>query len=341
MNDEAKIVERIRRKLPSRTKRRARGGLRIGIGDDAAVLAPPRRKEWVLSCDAFLENVHFGMKSHPPESVGYKSLARATSDLAAMGAEPKFFLLTLALPAACTGRWLDGFLGGMSRAAKEFGMTLAGGDTSQNGNVAISITVIGEIEPGRAISRAGAKAEDLIFVSGTLGRAQLGLGLILDPDSRRLARNPKWRKLLEPNFYPRPQIALGRWLAKRRLATSMIDLSDGLSTDLGHLCDASGVGAWIYSYKIPAPAVPKALRRMGFDPLTLALHGGDDYELLFTIPAAREHELAGAPRGVRLIRIGEITSDKGVFLAEDDGSARPLAPLGWDHFRSARHSLRR
>lgn len=323
---EKQLIKRVAWALPSRTG----GGLRLGIGDDAAIFRPHLGREWVASCDAFLENAHFRLTTHPPESVGYKSLARATSDLAAMGAEPCFFLLTLALPASLTGRWLDRFLIGMARAARAFGLVLAGGDTAQHPTVSISITVIGEIAPGRAVTRSGAKDGDLIFVSGTLGQAQLGLEAILRGIS---GRGRKWQPLLQQHLYPQPRIALGTWLARKRLATSMIDLSDGLSTDLNHICEASGVGAWVKAYRIPTVQVPAGLRRRGFDPLTLALHGGEDYELLFTVPPDREYELSAAPRGVRLKRIGVITKETRVILEDPARRYHKLEPRGWDHFR--------
>src|SRR5271156_3256850 len=151
--------------------------MRLGIGDDAAILAPGRNVEWVLSCDAFLDGVHFLAKSYPPDSVGYKSLVRAASDLAAMGAEPRLFLLTLALPARLTGAWLDRFLRGMGRAARLLGIRLAGGDTTKSATGSITITVLGEVARGLAVTRSGARPGDILCVSGRLGRAQLGLEL--------------------------------------------------------------------------------------------------------------------------------------------------------------------
>src|SRR5271170_2468575 len=280
MPRESQLVEKIARALAPH--RAASSRLKIGIGDDAAIISPAARTEWVLSCDTFLENVHFRLKTHPPDSVGYKALARATSDLAAMGATPRFFLLTLALPAARTGSWLDAFLKGMARAARELGITVIGGDTTKNDRILISITVLGEIAPGRALTRSGARPGDIIYVSGKLGRAQLGLELVL----RGQARNRQLRALVQPHLYPKVRIELGAWLAQQQVATSAMDLSDGLSTDLARLCTASQVGAKIYASKVPAATIPSAAERIlgRLNPLQLALHGGDDYQLLFTIP---------------------------------------------------------
>src|SRR5882762_5455653 len=226
MASERHLIERAAQKLRARSG----PGLRVGIGDDAAVMHPRGRTEWVLTTDAFLENVHFLLRAHPPEDIGYKALARATSDLAAMGARPLYFLLSLALPLSCTAKWYDRFLEGMSRAARSFGLVLAGGDTTKSPLAAINITVIGEVTPGQAVLRSGARPGNLICVSGTLGEAELGLQLLQ-------RRGPKkWKKeLLRKHLYPEPRLHLGQWLAKKGRATAMIDTSDGLSTDLRHL----------------------------------------------------------------------------------------------------------
>jgi thiamine-monophosphate kinase len=326
MADELSLIARIAAALPSR----AGGGLRLGIGDDAAVLRPAPRRELVVTCDAFLEGVHFLGDAHPADSVGYKSLARATSDLAAMGARPRWFLLTLALPASRTRGWLDKFLAGMRRAAQSFGLTLMGGDTARNAAIAVSITVLGEAPRGGAITRAGARPGDLIFMSGTPGRAQLGLELVL----RGLHKKPRWRHLLAPHLYPEPRLELGCWLAEHRVATSAMDTSDGLSTDLGHLCRASGVGAVVDAARIPAVHVPGALRRLGLDPLKLALHGGEDYELLFTAPPRLAAKLPASFGGVKLTPIGQITRARGILLRNPSGVSKRLSPSGWDHFRA-------
>ncbi|HSY58489.1 MAG TPA: thiamine-phosphate kinase, partial [Terriglobales bacterium] len=237
MNREDQLVERTVRTIPSASSRWRSRGVSLGIGDDAAVLAPTGRTEWVLSCDAFLEDVHFLANSHPPDSVGYKSLARATSDLVAMGAKPRYFLLALALPASRTSAWLDSFLRGMARAGRFLGMRLIGGDTTNSSWISISITVLGEIARGRALTRCGAKPGDIIYVSGKLGRAQLGLDLVLN----KLTRSPEFQNLLRPHLYPKIRVKLGEWLAQNRIASAMMDISDGLSTDLGRLCKASRV----------------------------------------------------------------------------------------------------
>jgi len=324
MTKEEQLIERFRQRVPSRHR-----GLRVGIGDDAAVLEPAEGKEWVITTDAFLENVHFLRKVHPPEAAGYKALARATSDIAAMGARARYFFLTFGFPDDLAGAWLGDFLEGMARAARRFNLTLAGGDTTKYPVVVASLTVLGEIDRGRAILRSGARPGDLLCVSGRLGQAELGLRLV----QRKLHKRKLWAGLLKKQFYPEPRLKLGEWLAAHRVASSMIDTSDGLSTDLGHICNASGVGAIVWASKIPAVKVPPSLRLSALDPLEMALNGGEDYELLFTVRkrfASRlPHKVAGIPIAV----IGEITGPGRILLEDADGQTKPLLPKGWDPFR--------
>jgi thiamine-monophosphate kinase len=374
MERESQLVEKIARALSagvtsnsgmkhsprhlSAPSSQAGAALRLGIGDDAAILAPSGRTEWVLTCDAFLEGVHFLAQTHPPNSVGYKSLVRATSDLAAMGATPRYFLLTLAVPLKFSRAvgfrqgaplampksqnhfgglapeiWFKHFLRGMARAARVLGITIIGGDTTKSDRVFISITALGEISPGHELTRSGAKPGDLIYVSGKLGRAQLGLELVL----RGLAADKRFRALTQPHLYPKIRVALGEWLTQRHIASSAMDISDGLSTDLARLCAASQVGAKIYANKIPQVAIPVAImEKLGkrkLDPLQLALHGGEDYELLFTIPPRQSKKIRQAPGTPALTAIGEITRNKKIVLVGSDGNHESLKPSGWDPFR--------
>ena len=390
MPRERQLVEKIARALIPHWAASSR--LKAGIGDDAAVISPAGRTEWVLSCDTFLEDVHFRVKTHPPDSIGYKALARAVSDLAAMGATPRFFLLTLALPAgtvrtsgfptsgtlrfgktsialkrhsqaghSAAGRsfvgrgfshdktsplgsgalapeapsegWLNAFLEGMARASRELGIAIIGGDTTKSDRIFISITVLGEVAPGRALTRSGARPGDIIYVSGKLGCAQLGLELVL----RGHAQDRQLRALVQPHLYPEIRIRLGSWLAAHRIPTSAMDLSDGLSTDLTRLCIASRVGAKIYAGKIPSVVIPAAAaRKLGkykLDPLQLALHGGEDYELFFTVSPRQAKKLSHAPGAAALTAIGEITRGDQLILVANDGREKPLRSQGWDPFR--------
>lgn len=312
--------------------------LALSAGDDAALLTPRPGYETILTCDWFLEGSHFLSRKHPADSIGWKCLARAVSDIAAMGGQPRCFLLSLALPSRLTlrekgrgSRWLDEFLDGLRRAARRFGCVLAGGDTTQRREILINVTVVGEVLGGRAIRRSGAKAGDRIFVSGVLGEAELGL-----QELWRSARiPPKSDRALRKHLYPQPRLALGQWLADRKLASSMIDLSDGLSSDLHRLCGASRVGARIEVAQIPSPPGPLTAS-MRFDALGLALNGGDDYELLFTVSASKAPRIPRSFEGLALTEIGEITRERRVVLIERDRTRKALLPRGWDPFREGK-----
>jgi thiamine-monophosphate kinase len=298
--------------------------LRLGIGDDAALWKPKPGFVSILTSDWFLEGSHFLREKHRPDSVGWKCLARAASDIAAMGGTPRCFLLNLALPAATTGKWLESFLGGLRRAAKALDCVLAGGDTTRSQRIFISVTVIGEIREGQEVLRSGASPGDLLYVSGTLGEAEHGLRLLR---KSRGSVNPK-NAALRKHFYPNPRVELGRCLAERKLATAMMDISDGLSTDLPRLCAASGVGALIDPSKLPLVGgiELKAAHQ-------LALHGGDDYELLFGVSPRKAALLAGKFQQLPLTQIGKITAERGVRIIGKEGRPEPLRAAGWDPFR--------
>jgi thiamine-monophosphate kinase len=304
-------------------------GVRLGIGDDAALFKSTNGFDQILTCDWFLEGTHFLRDKHPADAVGWKCLARAVSDVAAMGGLPRCFLLSLALPASHAGLWLGEFLQGLHRAAKRFGCVLAGGDTTRRRDILINVTVVGEVRTGEAVLRSGARPGDVLFVSGRLGEAELGLRLIRK--SKRLAssRDPIFKK----HLYPEPRLALGRWLAEKRLASAMMDLSDGFSTDLPRLCAASEVGARLTASKIPALQMPKRGRSGDRAALDLALHGGDDYELLFTVPGKKLKRIPRSQNGIPITAIGEITKERTLLLVDKAGRESPLPDLGWDPFR--------
>ncbi|HEV2290196.1 MAG TPA: thiamine-phosphate kinase [Candidatus Acidoferrales bacterium] len=322
------LIKRLTRAVPSILERHGQSGIPLGIGDDAAVLRPSGKTDWVLSCDSSLEGIHFLDSVHPPESIGYKSLARAVSDLAAMGARPRYFLLALALPSQKTHDWLARFARGMARAARESRIRLVGGDISKTQRVAISITVLGEIAHGKAVTRAGARPGDLLYVSGRLGAAQLGLEIVL----RGLSRRPSLKKHLRPHFYPRIPLDLAESLARDSIPSAMMDISDGLSTDLARLCAASGVGARLWAPQIPTVRVPQLLKRTSLTPLELALHGGDDYGLLFTVPPKSLSRLRRLAAMQQITKIGEVTRDTKLRLIRADGTQSLLEPGGWQPF---------
>jgi thiamine-monophosphate kinase len=303
----------------------------LGIGDDAALWKPRPGHEVILSCDWFLEGTHFLRDKHPPDAVGWKSLARALSDIAAMGGAPVCFLLALALPADLTGRWLDAFLGGIGRAARKFSCPLAGGDTTRRNEILINITVIGQVASRTAVLRSGARPGHSLFVSGRLGEAELGLRLL-----RRSGRIPSRGKrgaFLNKHLYPEPRLSLGRWLAEHRLASAMMDLSDGLSTDLPRLCASSNAGARIEAAKIPTARMALSMPERSPDSLEFALHGGDDYELLFSVPAKKVPQVPRSYRGARITRIGEVTKSDSIVIVDRNGRELPFVNRGWDPFR--------
>ncbi len=318
--------EQILQRIASGTKpaRLSAAGVHLGIGDDAALFKPRAGHQMILTCDWSLEGTHFLRDRHPADAVGWKSLARAVSDIAAMGGTPRCFLLSLALPSTHTRRWLTEFLGGLRRAARAFHCELAGGDTTRRNQILISITVVGEILPKRVMQRVGTRAGDLIFVSGKLGEADRGWEH-LQKIRGRVKRDDR---LMRKHLYPEPRLLLGEWLAKYRLATAAMDVSDGLSIDLMRLCAASGVGA-----RVDVASLPMLRDVEKAKAVQLALHGGDDYELLFTVAPRKLRQIPGSFRGLPLTRIGTITRERKLEVRAEDGSVHRLEPGGWDPFR--------
>ena len=303
--------------------------LQVAIGDDAAVWRPREGHETILTCDWFLEGTHFLANWHPPESIGWKCLVRASSDVTGMGAQPRCFLLSLALPSIRTGAWLKQFLDGLRRASQALHCPLAGGDTTRRNEILVNITVVGECKRGRAILRSGARAGDAIFVTGRLGEAEYGLRLLQRAPKRVNASDQRLRK----HLFPEPRLAAGLWLAKNGLATAMMDLSDGLSSDLPRLCKASAVGARIQRELLPRVAIAGRHSLKRFDATEFALHGGDDYELLFTAAPKTVARIPSTIGRVLITRIGEITSHKSILLTGESGVTEKLQNKGWDPFR--------
>ena len=326
---ELALIEQIRRDFSARGRHVA-----LGIGDDCAILRPPAGSEIVVTTDFSLEGRHFVRNLHPPESVGHRCLARGLSDLAAMGATPLAAFLSLALPADLLGepkgrRWLAGFFRGLRTLANRYQVPLAGGDTSESpGNVLADIVLIGATPTGNALRRSGAVPGDLLYVTGHLGGAAAELAEVLAGRT-----SPKTRATQNhPHLYPEPRLTLGRALLRRSLATASIDISDGLSTDLAHLCRASGVHAEIEQSALPIH--PLARRLDTEAALEAALHGGEDYELLFT--ASAKTRIPKSIAGVPITRVGRITPSRSstprMTLIDETGTRTPLEPSGWEHF---------
>jgi thiamine-monophosphate kinase len=296
----------------------------LGIGDDAALWRPSEGCDVVACCDTLIEGRHFPAESDPGD-IGWKALAVNLSDLAAMGARPIAALLALSLPALPARGWLDAFCDGWKALAAMHEVALAGGDTTRGPVLALTVTCFGEVPQGTALLRSGARPGDGIYVSGSLGDAAAGLALW--PVREEAATKPLIKRLARPL----PRLALGEALRGR--ATSAIDISDGLLADLGHVLAASSVGATIESARLPLSRV--LLAAIGeAQARDLALTGGDDYELCFTVPAECEDELAviAAATATPLTRIGRITAAAGVRLIGSNGEPLSIPRSGWDHF---------
>jgi thiamine-monophosphate kinase len=311
---EKALIRRLRAQAAKSHGAALRSG--IGMGDDCAVVSVPRGHQALITTDFTLEDVHFRRAWHPAESVGHRCLARGLSDIAAMGGEPLAVFLSLALPRDLPQSWVDGFLRGLLKLTGKLKVSLAGGDTAQSpGGVLADIIVLGSVPTGKAVLRSGARPGDRVYVTGELGASAAAIDL--------LSRGKKIRPNDFPrHFHPMPRIEVGRFLREKRLASSMIDVSDGLSTDLGHICEESRVGA-----EIERDAIPVARK---FD-LRFALHGGEDYELLFTVAAGKRVPPRIAGVGVR--EIGVVTRGRKVWLRDEQGSKHELTAQGWEHFR--------
>lgn len=334
-------IERIRQRAA--VTARGAGALRLGIGDDCAILAPPRGHEIVVTTDMSLEGRHFRRDWHPARSVGHRALARGLSDLAAMGARPLAAFLSLAIPraVAAEAKWVEGFLDGLLALAAASKTPLAGGDTAEAAcnDITIDIVLLGATPSGRALRRTGAQPGDRIFVTGALGGSAAELATLSSSSPTRAPHSSAKRVTAtenseqHPHLYPQPRLAVGQSILRRRLASACIDLSDGLSTDLAHLCAASNVAAEIESARLPLHPLTRA--QTPETALNSALHGGEDYELLFTAAPT-----ASVPRnmaGVPLTCIGEVRragrNRPLMTLIAADGARTPLEPGGWEHLK--------
>ncbi len=318
---EQKLIQQIRRSV------RRDKSVVTGIGDDCAVLRVPPGHELLVTTDFTIENVHFRRDWHSPELVGWRCLTRGLSDIAAMGGQPRAAFLSLALASDVPQKWVDRFLKGLLDLAKEFKLPLAGGDTAQSmSGIQADVVVVGSVPRGKAVLRSGAKAGEQIYVTGELGGSAAVLA--------RLAESKSVGAAYLRHFRPQARLAVGQWLRQRRIASAMIDLSDGLSTDLEHICQESHVGAEIEAKAIPRAQVGRREKELGKKQvaLELALHGGDDYELLFTSASRVPSKIAGVP----VTRIGRTTRSAGMRLIGADGKARPLQAMGWEHFKGNR-----
>ncbi len=288
-------------------------------------------QESLVTTDFSLEGIHFRRDWHPPESVGHRCLTRGLSDIAAMGGEPVAAFLSLALPGDLPQSWVERFARGLISLAEKFGVVLAGGDTAESPNgILADIVIVGTAPKGKSVLRSGARPGDRIFVSGELGGSAAAVVEMRSAYKNRSNKKPRKlnRRDYPRHFYPEPRIELGRVLRAKGLASAIIDTSDGLSTDLAHLCKESGVGAELDASLIPRAKVGKPSKKVDID---LALHGGEDYELLFTVPAGKR--IPAQIAGVALTEIGHITRRPKVFLRTQSNKVHELGPEGWQHFQ--------
>jgi thiamine-monophosphate kinase len=329
--------QRAELELLQQIRRRARPGgpVALGIGDDCALLRSRPGEDIAVTTDLSIDGRHFRLAWHPPESVGHRTLARGLSDLAAMGARPLAAFVSLGLPPTLInpGRagasWMSRFYDGLLSLAKSSGVSLAGGDLAESPTALADIVLVGAVPRGKALLRSGAQPGDAIYITGTLGASAAGLARMADraiplkPDAR-LQIPSSWVPMLQAHLYPQPRLRQGAWLRTHATASSAIDLSDGLSTDLAHICQESRVAAELDSAAIPLG--PGAI-------LDQALNGGEDYELLFTAPPGRR--VPARIAGVPLTHIGRIVRPRrgrpAMTLLTPTGS-RPLEPRGWQHF---------
>lgn len=311
--------------------------LRLGIGDDCAILQPGAGQEIVVTTDFCLEGRHWTRVWNSPQSAGHRTLARGLSDLAAMGARPVAALLSLALPAetARDNGWVDGFLDGLLALAARHGCPLAGGDTSESPSkhVLADIVCLGAVPRGSALLRSGARPGDALYVTGYLGAAAVGMQRIAEAAANGVPAAWAAQSGGQPFLFPKPRLRAGQALREQRFATACMDLSDGLSTDLHHLCEASNVSAEVEATSLPHFRFVRELPPE--EALNAMLHGGEDYQLLCTAPP---HLPKPQGLGVRLTRIGTIRPAAGpgepvVTLRLPGGRVQPLEPQGWEHLR--------
>lgn len=330
MPRESEIISRLRRVAG------VGKGVLVGIGDDAAVIKGKGAKDSIFCCDLLIEGVHFRREWIAPGLLGQKALAVSLSDIAAMGGVPKYAMISIAIPGSCSTQFIDELFDGLFELAGASGVSIIGGDTSSSrDSLFIDVSVVGECESGAAVTRGGAKIGDTVYVSGSLGASTVGLSLLengfrLDASQSSDARSAAVLKHLSP----KPQLKLGGALGERRLASAMIDISDGLSTDLWHILDESDCGAVINADAIPIAECVRSIASSSpaIDPLRLAVDGGEEYELLFT-SATENHQQVLAlsdSLGVAITAIGNIVSDKRLQL-KLQGVLEALKPLGYQH----------
>lgn len=308
-------------------------GVVVGPGDDAAAIRVGEATV-LATADLLLEGVHFEIGLSSPADVGWKALAVNLSDIAAMGGTPRFALVSLGAPAATPSATLEEIYAGLAECADAFSVAVVGGDTVRSDRLILSLAVVGEPGAAGIVTRSGAVPGSTVWVTGAVGGAAAGLALMRaspsDPSASELLE--RFPHLADAHRRPLPRLREGS-AAARAGATAMIDVSDGMAGDVGHVCDASGVGVRLEAGSVPlAAGVTETADWAGEDPVSFALGGGDDYELLIALPRERSDELRREIGPVSLTAIGEFTAGNDAVLDRGDGRIEPLSKLGWDHF---------
>ena len=336
--DEFQFIQHIRAQAEQRGDA---PGLRRAIGDDAAVLRQAAGRQTLITTDLLVEDIDFVLSASPPELLGHKALAVSLSDIAAMGARPRWTLSSLGIPQDVWDKdFVTRFYRGFFSLADRYDVRLIGGDVSRAPEkIVIDSIVLGECANDQEVARSGASAGDLIFVSGTLGGSAAGQRL-LQRGARigaEQADEPEWelvQELLLRHLQPEPRVGWGLVLGDHQLATAMIDISDGLSSDLHHLCQESKVGAMIDVKRLPLdPRVTELCGRRALDPLLLALNGGEDFELLFTVSPENVSKLPLKVDGVSLTHIGQISNSSEGIKIREGSRVWDLEAQGWKHFK--------
>lgn len=307
----------------------------VGIGDDVAVLRISDDRYLLATCDVQVAGVHFLPGVATPYQIGRKAAAINLSDIAAMGGTPRHFLVSLILPKDTEVVFADGLYDGLVEECRRYGVDVVGGNIARDDRVVIDLFLLGEVTPERLLLRSGARPGDQVLVTGRLGDSGAGLRLLLDPELSVPASHREM--LVARHLTPTPRLPESAVIARLGTATAMIDLSDGLSSDIGHICDRSGVGVRLWAGRLPmSPAARRVAQLTDRPPWRLALEGGEDYELCFTAPPEAVDELVAAVEretGTPVTAVGEtLPAEEGRRLVLPDNQEVPLAPRGWKHF---------
>lgn len=334
------LIDTIRRIVGDPPAGAKGAGLIKGIGDDAAVYRPAPGKLALLTTDALVEGVHFDLTFTAMKHLGWKAMAANLSDIAAMGGEPRIAVISLSLPAKISVEMVEDFYGGVAAACREYGCALAGGDTTASvGNMTIAVSVTGDVDESRVKYRSGAKAGELFCVTGHLGASVAGLK-VLQREKARFAKSPDnfqpnlspYTPAVERHLVPRPRLDLSKILVHDVVVSAMIDISDGLASEVRHICEASGTGASLFEHNVPVVAITqKIAEEIGESAAGYALYGGEEYELLFTISDGEFEKLARLTSDVTIV--GRVEADPAkIELVRENGEREPLRPAGWNHF---------